>query len=97
MFLYLDPAIRLARLVQRERHRFGKRVLSGGDMRTQHLEFMEWARSYDHAKAPVRSLDLHTKWMRRLSCPLLRLDSNGPLDELRDEVMGYAHKATRCE
>lgn len=86
VFLYLDPAIRMARVAERERQRYGSRILPGGDMHHQHLEFMDWANSYDDAKAPIRSLDLHERWMRRLNCPIIRVDSNRPVDELCDEI-----------
>ena len=44
-------------------------------------------RPRDHAKAPIRSLDLHEHWMHQLDCPIIRLDSAGPVDELCDEVL----------
>jgi adenylate kinase family enzyme len=87
VFLRLDPALRMARIHERERQRYGERIGPGGDLRAAHLEFMDWARSYDHAKAPIRSLDLHERWMRQLRCPIIRLDSAGPVDELCDEVL----------
>jgi adenylate kinase family enzyme len=87
VFLYLDPELRMARLVERERARYGPRVLPGGDLHAHHVEFLEWARSYDHARAPVRSLDLHERWLARLPCPVLRLDASRPVEALRDEVV----------
>jgi hypothetical protein len=87
VFLRLDSALRMARIHERERQRYGERIAPGGDMRAAHLEFMDWARSYDHAEAPIRSLDLHERWMRQLDCPIIRLDSAGPVDELCDEVL----------
>lgn len=90
VFLYLDPAIRMARIAARERERYGSRILPGGEMRQQHLEFMEWAGSYDFAKAPIRSFDLHERWMLELSCPIIRLDSDRPVGELCDAVLQRA-------
>lgn len=90
VFLHIDPVIRMARLAERERRRYGARILPGGDMHVQHQEFMDWAGSYDNAKAPIRSLDLHERWMRRLLCPIIRLDASRPVDELCDEVLNQA-------
>ncbi|WP_136069100.1 ATP-binding protein [Modicisalibacter radicis] len=87
VFLYLDPAVRMARIAERERARYGNRLLPGGDMHGQHLEFMDWAASYDHAKAPIRSLDLHERWMSGLTCPVLRLNSDSRVEELCDEIV----------
>lgn len=90
VFLYLDPIVRMARIAEREQVRYGARILPGGDMREQHLQFMEWARSYDHAKAPIRSFDLHEQWMSGLSCPVVRLDSSRAVDELCSEIVHRA-------
>lgn len=87
VFLHLAPELRMARLLERERQRYGERILEGGDMHAQHLAFMNWAESYDHARAPVRSRDLHERWMRRLRCPIIRLDAGNPVAVLSDAVL----------
>ena len=92
VFLHLDPELRMARLVERERARYGPRVLPGGDMHAQHVAFVAWARSYDHALAPVRSLDLHERWSARLPCPLLRLDASRPVEALCEAVVAHARE-----
>ena len=86
VFLRLEPTARLQRLRSRELLRYGSRIQPGGDMHQQHLEFMEWAESYDSAKAPIRSLDLHTSWMKRLDCPVVELDSANSVEELCDQL-----------
>lgn len=87
VFLHLDPDVRMARLAERERRRYGPRLLPGGDLHAHHDAFMDWARSYDQARAPVRSLDLHERWMARLPCPVLRLDASQPVEALREVVV----------
>jgi adenylate kinase family enzyme len=89
VFLTLDPAVRMERLAARERARYGERILPGGDMHAQHLAFMAWARSYDHAEAPTRSLDLHERWLAELACPVIRLDADRSVEALRDEVLQW--------
>ena len=90
VFLHLPQATRMRRLREREMCRYGARIEAGGDMRQQHLDFLVWAESYDSARAPIRSRDLHTKWMRRLACPVLELDSTSPVEELCDRVLEHA-------
>lgn len=90
VFLYLDPTTRMQRLRSRENLRHGSRIQPGGDMHQQHLEFLEWAESYDVAEAPTRSLDLHTRWLKRLACPVLELDSAKPVEELCDRIFEQA-------
>ena len=87
VFLYLQPALRMDRLARRERARYGDRIAPDGDMHATHIAFMDWARSYDTATAPVRSLDLHETWMRALACPAMRLDSSRPVAALCDEIL----------
>ena len=90
VFLRLDPAVRMRRLRSREDLRHGARIQPGGDMHQQHLEFMEWAESYDSARAPIRSLDLHSSWMKRLDCPVIELDSENSLEVLCGQVLDKA-------
>jgi hypothetical protein len=90
VFLYLDPDIRMDRIMQREALRYGARIQPGGDMHQQHVEFVDWARSYDYAKAPVRSLDLHNRWMQRMHCPIIRLNSDQRVSDLCDEFLQKA-------
>ena len=94
VFLELDPSIRIERITRRERERYGARIHPDGDMYQQHIKFLDWARSYDHAKAPARSFDLHEKWMQSLNCPIIRLNSNATVAELCDEVLNQAMKRT---
>jgi len=45
-------------------------------MRTNHLEFIEWAAQYDTAGEHMRSLRLHQKWMATLPCRCIRLEGD---------------------
>ena len=93
VFLHLDPSERMARLESREKARYGRRILPGGDMHGTHTEFVAWARSYDTATRPTRSLDLHESWIEGLSCPVLRLDSRHCVGDLIRAVMHKAESA----
>lgn len=87
VFLYLPPRLRMERLARREQDRYGGRIAPDGDRHAAHVAFMDWARSYDSAVAPVRSLDLHETWMQALPCPVMRLDSSQPTAALCDEIL----------
>jgi len=89
IFLLLEPKIRLQRIMHREVMRYGNRIEPNGDMHHQHLEFIDWARSYDTAQPPTRSLALHRQWMKSLPCPVLELDSSIPIDELVDRAIRF--------
>lgn len=70
----IEQGIRIARLVQREKERYGPRIAPDGDMYQQHLAFIEWAKSYDTGGMNMRSKAKHDEWQKLLSCELLYLD-----------------------
>jgi adenylate kinase family enzyme len=90
VFVVTASDVRLARLRERERRRFGDRVAPAGDMHEQHRAFMEWAAQYDEGSMQMRSRGLHEDWLARLTCPLLRVDGARSLEELCDEVAAAA-------
>ena len=89
VFLYLEPSIRMTRIMTREVERYGDRIQPGGDMHQKHLDFVSWAESYDTAVAPVRSVDLHEKWMTTLRCPVIRLNADRSVEALVQEVISH--------
>ncbi|MBR2744604.1 MAG: AAA family ATPase [Clostridia bacterium] len=52
----LDPEIRMQRLEQREKDRYGSRIEIGGDLYEINKKRMEWAREYDNGGLDMRSL-----------------------------------------
>jgi len=62
--------IRMERIKRREYDKFGERVLEGGDMYEQQLDFRDFVAS--------RSLEFIDKWAETLTCPVIRID--GTLD-----------------
>lgn len=76
----IDPSVRVARLIQREKKRFGSRIEPGGDMYQQHLEFIEWAKSYDTGGPHMRSKANHDEWQKQLLCKCLHLDGSNTVE-----------------
>ena len=88
IFLRLDPALRLQRLAEREEQRYGKDALKpGGARHEQYRQFMKWSAGYDDPAFAGRSLARHEAWLAVLDCPVLRLDSAIPPDELVSQVL----------
>jgi adenylate kinase family enzyme len=87
VFLRLDPAVRMARLRQREAARFGARILPGGDMATTNSAFIAWAEAYDTAGSLRRGLVTHEAWLVDQAAPVLRLDSEAPVADLVAAVL----------
>lgn len=74
-----DTKIRLERLKTRERERFGSRIDYGGDMYEHHVEFINWAASYEDGGINMRSKVKHDDWQRQLICPLILVDGSMPI------------------
>jgi adenylate kinase family enzyme len=76
--------VRLARLAERERRRFGERIASdgdvAGDMAGQHRAFLAWAARYDDPTFDGRNHARHLGWLEASGLPFLRLDGTPPRD-----------------
>lgn len=81
VFLTLDPEVRLERLLARERLRYG--IVDAAAT----TEFLAWARGYDDPAFDGRSLVRHEEWLAGVGRPVIRLDSDHPVEELRDAVL----------
>jgi hypothetical protein len=87
VFLRLDPVLRMSRLRGRESTRYGARIAPGGDMAMASRAFLDWAAGYDTAGPEQRSLTAHEQWLADRTCPVLRLDSAAPVEELVAAVL----------
>lgn len=69
--------IRLKRINERERERFGDRILEGGDLFESHQRFLKISSSYDTDGSP--SMKVHEEWAKILPCKVIRLDGEDSL------------------
>ncbi len=78
-----DTAVRIERLKMREKEQLGVRIEPGGDMYEHHLEFIEWAASYDTGGGGLglRSKAAHDEWEKQLQCLLVEVDGGKPVEE----------------
>ena len=93
VFLHVPAPVRLERLMARERERYGAAIEPGGAMHAQHLEFIQWARSYDAPGFPGRSLERHRAWLAGLPCPEIEIAGTPSLEESVARVMEAAVSA----
>ena len=89
VFLYLDPEIRMARSLARERGRYGPRIGPGGDMHETHQKFMTWSRGYDDGSNGGRSLASHRSWLSGLTCPVLEITDAPTVEESVRRVLAF--------
>jgi adenylate kinase family enzyme len=78
--------IRIERLKNREFKRFGDRILPSGDMYDNHIEFIEWAKTYDYSGEQQRSKMAHENWVNTLPCPVIRVDGTWDYHNTAKEI-----------
>ena len=94
VFLWVPPTVRLARLVERERRRFGEAALApGGSMYIHHTAFMAWAEAYDDGSLDLRSRRLHEQWLLSLACPVLRVEGAQSMEASLVQITHYLSMA----
>lgn len=81
VFLFVPHEMRMARLIARERRRFGAAIEPGGPQYQQYRDFIAWAEKYDTADESMRSLRLHQRWLAALPCTTVRIDGPLAVDE----------------
>jgi adenylate kinase family enzyme len=90
VFLWVPPDIRLARLRERERARYGTAVEPGGALHARCEAFLAWAAGYDEGlDVPERCRRLHEQWLAALPCPVVRFLDPGPVEEHLERLETY--------
>jgi adenylate kinase family enzyme len=92
VYLRLPQQVCLARLRQREHDRFGDALLPGGYMHETYTKFMEYAALYDEGDESVRSRRLHERWLGELPCPVLRIETDLPVEDRVELVLNRLNR-----
>ncbi len=74
VFLWVPADVRMERLRQRERARYGARVLPGGDMHAASEDFLAWASRYDAGDVDGKTRARHEAYLAEQVCPVLRIE-----------------------
>jgi adenylate kinase family enzyme len=89
VFLWVPPAVRLARLRARERARYGTAIDPGGPLHMAYEKFIAWAAGYDEGlDVPERCRRLHEQWLAALPCPVDRVMDAGSAEDHLETLMG---------
>ena len=86
LFLHAPTEVRMARLIERERVRYGAAIEPGGFQHEISRNFLDWSAGYDAGDRPGRSLPRHEAWLARLPCAVQRLDGMLPTATMADQV-----------
>jgi len=90
VFLFVPPDVRLERIMQRERQRYGADIDPGGRMHENHKAFVDWARGYDTADSEGRSHVRHRAWIDNLPCPVVEITGVPTVEESVECVLAAA-------
>ena len=85
--LWIPYGLRMKRLRQRERERFGEYVMPGGDRYEQSEAFLQWAPSYDDGDVNMRSRRLHKQWLSTLPSPIIGIEGEYNSEEQTDALI----------
>lgn len=80
VFVTLPTPMRLERVLRREQDRFGSRIEAGGDMFSNHKDFLAWASEYDDPEFGGRNLAKHESWLQEQTTQVCRVDGDQNLE-----------------
>jgi len=89
IFLNIPKAVRLRRLVRRQRDQFGTRIDSGGDMHQEHHAFMKWAEEYEIRTGPTRSAETDHAFLKTHCKHLLVFSEEEAMDGLVAKILRF--------
>lgn len=87
VFLWLPSDIRIQRLHERERMRYGHEIGFGVKMHENYIKFINWASMYDSEDESIRSKWLHELWLKDIKCDVLRLEGKFNLERKVKQVI----------
>ncbi len=95
VFLWLPPALRLARLHAREQARYGDAIRRSPARAEQSRAFLTWAAGYDdNSCGGTRTLATHTTWLGQFTCPVLELRGDLTVAERAARVLAALRELT---
>lgn len=77
IWLWLPAEVRIPRIEQRERQRYGDaRLDPGGDLHGVFEKFKVWAAACDEPGGGMRGRDFELDWLAQLDCPVIKLETD---------------------
>ncbi|MEZ0390046.1 MAG: AAA family ATPase [Verrucomicrobium sp.] len=89
IFLNVPRALRLERLLNRQRKKFGRRIDAGGDMQEEHASFIEWAAGYEERTGSGRNLVTDRAFLETQCRHLLVLTEDKSLEEVLVAIVSF--------
>lgn len=92
LFLATPQEVRLQRLKQRERQRFGLRIEEGGDLFEEHTAFLRWAEGYESRIGEGRNLATDRTFCEKQSRHCLVLTNVPSMSRIVEETVAFLMK-----
>jgi adenylate kinase family enzyme len=90
VWLWLPASLRIPRIEQRERQRYGDaRLDAGGDLNIVFEKFKIWAAACDAPDGGLRSKQNELEWLEKLGCPVMQIEEDLAQNALLDRVIAY--------
>jgi adenylate kinase family enzyme len=89
VLLNVRKAVRLQRLVKRQRDQFGPRIDVGGDMHEEHEAFIEWAAGYEERPGIGRNLATDREFLLNHSNQFMSIDKVADMDVIVGEIVSF--------
>ena len=89
VLLNIPRQVRLQRLATRQQTQFGVRIEPGGDMHSEHKEFMAWATDYEIRTGRSRCLATDRDFLVTRCRYFLSIDQTAELDDVVDQVTRF--------
>ena len=84
IYKYAAQEIRIKRLMERERNRYGNIIDPENDMYKTHKEFVEWNKKYETGGMEMRSRQSELTWLNDAKCRIIKLEEiKTPEEELK--------------
>jgi adenylate kinase family enzyme len=85
---WLPAEVRIHRIEQRERQRYGDaRLDPGGDLHGVFEKFKVWAAACDEPGGGMRGRDFELDWLKQLECPIIKLETDLPVEKLLEYLL----------
>lgn len=98
VWLWLPAEIRIPRIEQRERQRYGDaRLEPGGDLHAVFEKFKKWAANCDNESGGLRSNQYELEWLNQLCCPVLKIENEMEMELLQAAIMNFIQKPIKSE
>lgn len=92
VLLEIPRDVRLVRLIERQKARFGDRIEPGGDMQQEHESFMTWAAAYEVRSCNSRNLATDREFLTTQCHTFMSISDATGIEEVVEQIVVFLNK-----